>query len=171
MKTETSSLFCFRCGAEGQTTNAYCKRCGEWLPAVKTRSPMAFGGQTPQQNIFTSLFMSALSAAVALFSAIALYATYLGTPEAKWSIYIAAAFCLCISGWQITSFMAAVKLRRRLGKGRETVAAQVDLKKEKPVLGPGDLNPFADVTSVTERTTNLLEPVGRAKTDASGETL
>ncbi len=167
MKPETSSLFCYKCGAESQNANAYCKRCGEWLQAVKARSPMAFGGQTPQQNIFTSLFMSALSAVVALFSAIALYATYLGTPEAKWSIYIAGAFCLCIAGWQWTSFMAALKLRRRLGKGREKgTHAQIDVQQATPALGPADMNPFADVSSVTERTTNLLEPVGRTKTDS-----
>jgi hypothetical protein len=166
MANEMLTLFCYGCGAEGQSANAYCKRCGKWLPAVKTRSAMAFGGQTPQQNIFTSLFMSALSAAVALFSAIALYATYLGTPEAKWSIYIAAAFCLCIAGWQISSFMAAVKLRRRLGKGRDPfMSERIVGKKGSPVLGPADLNPFVNASSVTESTTELLEPVSRAKSD------
>ena len=163
--TDEMSLYCYVCGAEGQKTNAYCKRCGEWLPPLKKRSRMAFGGDTPQQNVFTSLFMSALSAAVALFSAIALYATYLGTPEAKWSIYIAAAFCLCIAGWQITSFMAAIKLRRRLGKGREKSApAQID-SKQSPVLGPANMSQFVTPPAVTEGTTELLEPVGRVKTD------
>src|SRR5918992_147883 len=85
----SSSMFCPNCGADSQTANAYCKRCGDWLPNLKRRSRAAFGGETPQQNIFTGLFLSALSAAVALFSAIALYATYLGTDEAKWSIYLA----------------------------------------------------------------------------------
>ena len=84
-------MFCPSCGADSQTANAYCKRCGAWLPEFKHRSS-AFGGETPQQNIFTGMFMSALSAIVALFSAIALYATYLGS-DAKWSIYLAAAFC------------------------------------------------------------------------------
>jgi len=76
------------------------------------------GGETPQQNVFTGLFMSALSAVVALFSAIALYATYLGTDQAKWSIYLAAAFCLCIAGWQMSSFVVGLKLRRRFNRAR-----------------------------------------------------
>ena len=63
-------MFCSSCGADGQAANAFCKRCGDWLPEFKRRSS-AFGGETPQQNIFTGLFMSALSAVVALFSAIA----------------------------------------------------------------------------------------------------
>ena len=160
------SLYCYKCGAEGQKTNAYCKRCGEWLPTLRRRSRMAWGGDTPQQNIFTSLFMSALSAAVALFSAIALYATYLGTPEVKWSIYIAAGFCLCIAGWQISSFMAAIKLRRRLGKGRDqTLPAQIDASKQSPVLGPANTDLFVNAPAVTEGTTELLEPVSRVKTD------
>jgi|SRR6185503_16937608 len=70
---------CPSCGANNQNANAYCKRCGDWLPGLKRRSRGAFGGETPQQNIFTGLFLSALSAVVALFSALALYATYLGT--------------------------------------------------------------------------------------------
>ena len=49
--------------------------------------------------------MSALSTIAALFSAIALYATYVGAGDAKWSVYVAAAFCLCIAGWQTSSFV------------------------------------------------------------------
>ena len=167
MKSESNFLFCPMCGADGQQANAYCKRCGEWLPKFKNRSRMAFGGDTPQQNIFTSLFMSALSAAVALFSGIALYATYLGTAEIKWSVYLAAAFCLCIAGWQISSFMAAIKLRRRLGKGREkpAPAPQVNSKKQPHVLAQADMTTFVRTPTVTERTTELLEPVLPAKPD------
>ena len=68
---EGNLMFCPGCGADGQTANAYCKRCGAWLPEFKRRTSAAFGGETPQQNVFTGLFMSALSAVVALFSAIA----------------------------------------------------------------------------------------------------
>jgi hypothetical protein len=57
-------MFCSICGADSQSPNAYCKRCGEWLPDIKARTRAAFGGKTPQQNIFTGLFMSALARAV-----------------------------------------------------------------------------------------------------------
>jgi uncharacterized membrane protein YvbJ len=70
-RKEMSFMFCPSCGADGQAANAFCKRCGDWLPEFKRRSS-AFGGETPQQNVFMGLFMSALSAVVALFSAIAL---------------------------------------------------------------------------------------------------
>ena len=159
MSADRSFLFCPMCGTEGQSANAYCKHCGEWLPNMSRRSRSAFGGETPQQNVFINLFMSALSAAVALFSAIALYATYLETNEAKWSVYLAAGFCLCIAGWQASSMIASVKLARRLRRGRETVAqAQMAVKKEHEALNPADMSSFVTVSGVTEGTTELLEP-------------
>ena len=158
-------MFCPGCGADGQTANAYCKRCGDWLPQFKRRSSAAFGGETPQQNVFTGLFMSALSAVVALFSAIALYATYLGTDEAKWSIYLAAAFCLCIAGWQVSSFVVGLKLRNRLNRARAGVEGDSQLKQATaaPVLPPADMSNFVRAQSVTENTTELLQPLDRSE--------
>jgi len=161
-------MFCPGCGADGQTANAYCKRCGDWLPEFKRRSS-AFGGETPQQNIFTGLFLSALSAIVALFSAIALYATYLGTDEAKWSIYLAAAFCLCIAGWQASSFVVGLKLRSRLNRARADVDADSQLKQgtASPALPPADMSNFVKAQSVTEHTTELLQPADRSQGNGS----
>ena len=158
-------MFCPGCGADGQTANAYCKRCGDWLPEFKRRSNAAFGGETPQQNVFTGLFMSALSAVVALFSAIALYATYLGTDEAKWSIYLAAAFCLCIAGWQVSSFVVGLKLRNRLNRARARVEGDSQLKQAtaSSALPPADMSNFVKAQSVTENTTELLQPVDRSE--------
>src|SRR5215510_3027988 len=112
-------MYCSSCGADSQNANAYCKRCGEWLPDFTARSRQSFGGETPQQNIFTTLFMSALTTFAALFSAIALYLTYLGQGDGKWSVYLAAAFCVCIAGWQTSSFIVGLKLRNRLKRARE----------------------------------------------------
>ena len=152
-------MFCPTCGAESQSTNAYCKRCGEWLPDVKTRRA-AFGGKTPQQNVFIGLFMSASSVVFALISAIALYATYLGTPEEKWSVNLAATFCICIAVWQTASFMAGLRLHKRLKKGREKLspASELDAQRTSPALSSGDKTDFVISTSVTEETTRALEP-------------
>jgi hypothetical protein len=152
-------MFCSTCGADSQNVKSYCKRCGEWLPDLKAGSRLAFGGETPQQNIFSGLFMSALSAFAALFSAIALYATYLGTSDAKWSIYVAAAFCLCIAGWQASSFVIGLKLRRRLKQGREAPAvAEFKTHQEAPSLNEADFNSIVKTPSVAEGTTRELQP-------------
>jgi hypothetical protein len=103
---------------------------------------VAFGVDTPQQNVFTGLFMSALSAVVALFSAIALYAAYLGTDQAKWSIYLPAAFCLCIARWQASSFVVGLKLRRKLNRARAGLEINSQLKQAmgSPTLPPADMS-------------------------------
>jgi hypothetical protein len=121
-------VYCPNCGADNQTADSYCKRCGEWLTDFKKGSLASFGGQTPQQNIFTGLFMSALSAVGALLSAIALYATYLGTDEAKWSVYLAGGFCVCIAGWQLSSFIVGLKLRSRLNHAQTRGEDKAQLK-------------------------------------------
>ena len=151
-------MYCSTCGADSQSENSYCKRCGQWLPDLRRRSRVAFGGETPQQNIFTSLFMSALSTLAALFSAIALYATYLGSGDAKWSVYFAAAFCLCIAGWQTSSFFVTLKLRRRMASARNQSAAtgELDQPQTLPVLNPADMSAFVAAPSVTENTTQTL---------------
>ena len=153
-------MYCPRCGAGDQVSNAYCKRCGQWLSEIN-RAVTAFGGDTPQQNIFTGLFMSALSTVAALISAVALYATYLGSGDAKWSVYLAAAFCLCIAGWQASSFAVTLKLRQRMKRGRNSYLPHTETQKVLPASQPTTL---ISAATVTENTTELLEP-RRSKAD------
>src|SRR5258705_2310277 len=153
-------MFCPMCGTESQSPNGYCKGCGEWLPDIKRRTRARFGGETPQQHIFTGLFMSTISTLAALFSATALYATYLGAGDAKWWVYVAAAFCVCIAGWQMSSFVVSLKLQRRLKKAHEesSLASELDAQRSSPALSPGDMTNFVSSPSVTENTTRTLEP-------------
>ncbi|MBV9957620.1 MAG: hypothetical protein JO360_04330 [Acidobacteria bacterium] len=156
-------MFCPNCGAAEQSADAYCKRCGEWLPELKARKRRGLAGATPEQKLFKSLFLSALSAASALFSALALYLTYLGTDEGKWSVYFAAAFCLCIAFWQTFNLVIGLQLRQRLKRGRTAFDQQAELeeKREQPSLKAADTAQFATPSSVTEATTDLLEPLAR----------
>ena len=157
-------MFCPTCGADSQNPKAYCRRCGEWIPDIRGRAGIAFGGETPQQNVFTGLFINALSAFAALFSAIALYVTYLGTGEAKWSIYVAAASCLCIAGWQASSFIVGLKLRQRLKRLGEEPAPELETKR-RPVLAEPDVDSFVSASSVTENTTEFLKQPAVQKRD------
>ena len=120
-----------------------------------------------RSRLFSQIFMSALSTLAALFSAFALYITYLGSGDAKWSIYIAGAFCVCIAGWQASSFFATLRLRQRLKHSRDRLASPSELREMKSAhaLNPGDRNGFVGVTSVTENSTELLEHVRRPKRD------
>src|SRR3977135_755208 len=154
-------MFCPNCGAADQSPNAYCKRCGEWL-ADKT----SFGGRgasKPEQRITTMIVFNGLSVVLALFSAIALYATYLNTPEAKWSVYVAGACCFVIAIHQMISLAFALELKLRLKRihtdaGQGVVPEAAD---SVPALGSGDRTEFVDARSVTENTTELLEAIPR----------
>ncbi len=152
-------MYCSTCGVDSQTANSYCKRCGEWLPDIKGRTGIAFGGETPQQNLFTGLSMSALSTVAALCSAMALYGTYLGSGDAKWSVYVAAAVCLCIAGWQASSFVVGLKLQRRLKRAREDSksVAKVEARPSAAALKSADMSALVEPPLVTENTTSLLE--------------
>ena len=160
-------MYCHKCGAGNQTAKAYCKSCGEWLPNVNARTRNTFGGETPQQIVSTNLFMSAISTLAALFSGLALYITYLPSGDAKWSVYIAAAFCLCIAGWQGSSFFVTLRLRQRLKNSREGFARQTEVSEGKttPALNAGDMSSFVGVTSITENSTELLEHAQTRKRD------
>jgi hypothetical protein len=96
----------------------------------------------------------------ALFSAIALYATYLSSGDAKWSVYWAAGFCLCIAGWQTSSFVIGLKLRHRLKKGRESTDSISELPAQhtRSELDSGSATDFVALAIVAEGTTRILEP-------------
>jgi len=157
-------MYCPKCGASKQTPKAYCKSCGEWLPGLNTKTRNTFGGETPQQIVSTNLFMSALSSLAALFSGLALYITYLPSGDAKWSVYLAGAFCLCIAGWQGSSFFITLRLRQRLNNSRATPPELPD-STSAPALNAGDMSAFVGVTSVTENSTELLDHVRSPKRD------
>src|SRR5436190_23345142 len=158
-------MFCPACGVADQSPSAYCKRCGEWLADKKS-----FGVRSaskPEQRITTMIVFNGLSGLLALFSAIALYATYLNTPEAKWSVYAAGACCGVITIHQLLSLAFALEIKLRLKRGKTDAgepAIITEAAENFGALGRGKTTPFVDPASVTERTTEILEVVPRRRT-------
>ena len=155
-------MFCSNCGTESQSAEVYCKRCGEWLPDVKSKRAK-WGGETPEQHITVMLFLNGFSALAALFSAIILYATHLGGDGGmRWPVALTAALCISISAWQISAFLIGLKLRRRQKRVRgekESPSVLMESKRQ-PALGAADTSQFVGArSSVTENTTELLTPV------------
>jgi hypothetical protein len=160
-------MFCPSCGAADQSPNAYCKRCGEWLADKKS-----FGGRgasKPEQRMTSMVVFNGLSALLALFSAIALYATYLNTPEAKWSVYVAGACCLVIAIHQMISMAFALELKLRLKRSQTDARQSTELEagERRAALGSGKTTPFVEAPLVTENTTELLEAVPRVTKPAN----
>jgi hypothetical protein len=158
-------MFCPNCGKGEQTSNSYCRNCGEFLPDLtkKKLGMQPFGGETPEEQIRTNLILNLLSALVSLTLAISLYATFLGK-DAGQLIYLTAAFLLAMSAWQFSTCIIGLKLRKNFNKRREGVVStesnaetqtQFKTAKTKELLNEAD---FRDVAppSVTENTTKIL---------------
>ncbi len=110
-------MFCSNCGKAEQTENTYCRSCGELLSDSSKKSKIAFGGNTPEEQINVNLFLNLLSAIVSLILGIALYWTIWDNGgETSPIIYIAAAFLLAMSGWQFSTFVAGLKLKKTFRK-------------------------------------------------------
>lgn len=156
-------MFCPNCGAADQSPSAYCKRCGEWLADKKSFGRR--GASKPEERMTVMIVFNGLSALLALFSAIALYATYLNTPEAKWSIYVAGACCLVIAIHQMLSMAFALELKLRLKRSHTNAQQAIELEEGGggAALGSGKTTQFVEAPLVTENTTELLEAVPRDK--------
>jgi hypothetical protein len=108
------------------------------------------------------LVFNALSALMAAFAAITLYATYLGKPEAKWSIYVAGAVCTVIAVHQAISFAFALELKLRSGHSRKDLTATASPQGETlDYLNGRNTGQILDLPSVTENATEILQDVPR----------
>lgn len=152
-------MYCSTCGAADQSVASYCRKCGEWLSDRNSRARRP----APGQKLRVISVFSGLNSLFALVSAIVLYATYLGTPEAKWSIYVAAAFCTVIAVHQAISFGFALSLIIRDRRRR------IEMPPQEASRATGQLeacdastSPFIDAQSVTENTTELLPAQNQA---------
>ena len=152
---------------------SYCRACGEWLPDIAKRGIKSFAGDSPEESLYISLFLSAMSSIVALLLAVWLYATYLGRPGVPGIIYVTAAFLLAIAGWQASNFYVGIKLRKKLVRRRKgNFAASPNefndiASQSNAALPAADASQFiGQAASVTENTTELLEPVPRKRADS-----
>ena len=151
------SMFCPYCGTPEQNPKSYCRRCGEWLAPLSSK---------PQQRMKVMMVFNALNSLMALFAAVVLYATYLGTPEIKWSVYVGAALCSVIAVHQMISFAFALELRlrsRRIDKELTPAAPGADAGFVAQIEGR-DTNRILNMPSVTEDTTATLQDAPRATT-------
>lgn len=124
-------MFCPNCGNANQQANSYCRQCGEFLPDYsKKKNQLAFGGETPQQQIRTNLILNLLSSIVSIASAIVLF-TVPKTGGSAQIVYLIAALLLAVGGWQLSTFLVGLKLRKHFNQGK---GASAD-KETSPVEG------------------------------------
>jgi len=163
-------MYCPNCGTAEQQANSYCRNCGEFLPDISGKNKLAFGGSTPEEQIRTNLFLNLLSAIVSLILAIALYATFWNRGDTLPIVYVVAAFLLAMSGWQVSTFIVGLKLRKNFDKRKSSTEADGREQENTKNFEPAKTRELLDEpnldnivpTSITENTTkNLSEKVKR----------
>ena len=152
-------MFCQHCGNANQQPDSYCARCGEWL-AKMSKSPTR--KSSPEEIMSSLRAFSGINALMALCAAFIIYFFNAGN-GAHSSIYVAGAFCCVIAVHQFLSFYWNHELQKRLKKRREIVPAETPLYSPPPqqALPPARTMPLTQPRSITENTTELLEPVPR----------
>ena len=159
-------MFCPNCGAAEQAVDSYCKRCGEWLPDLKRRRGRRFVSATPEQLLNKVLVLGVLSSLASLVATMFLIAADAGGSAGK-AVVPAAMFTLIACLWQFISTLIGRRLKRRLASARAGGGEGAGLAEPqgRAALAPADTSRLADVRSVTEGTTELLEPLPRRGRD------
>jgi hypothetical protein len=116
-------MFCPKCGADGQMADAYCKRCGEWLPDMPGIIRRALWGQgiKPEQRIKTMLIWQAVSTALALFSGVILLANGANAGGARRIVYIVSSICFVIAAIQVDNLFVGLRMRQTFKRSRSDV--------------------------------------------------
>lgn len=160
-----ATIFCARCGASGQKTEAYCRSCGEWLPdpAAGRLGPGRLRGVSPegkQRRIYLLQLLSALAAAAAgLLTLAVLFGAHRDV------LLIPTLLCFVVVAWQVVaSFLGrSIQARRsqELAGGNTTLPAAQG--QARPALGAAETADLIRPPSVTENTTALLDRVPARK--------
>ena len=156
-------MFCPKCGAEAQTAESYCKRCGEWLPDIDhlTR-PRVFRKRTREEKIRKMRVLEAVSAGLSLTAASIIITVLAGGADTQ-LLFLAAICCFLIAAYQVINFYLGYKLQHRIDQTRAKGTREIIGESTNRVRGlsAGDASSFVGGSSVTEDTTELLEPLPR----------
>ena len=154
-------MFCPKCGADGQKADAYCKRCGEWLPDMPGFARRALWGQgiKPEQRIKTMLIWQAVSTVLALFSGIALLMYGRDAGNAKKLVYIVSSICLVIAAIQVDNFFVGLRMRRTFRRSRADAEHAIEPQAQSgaSLVKPPDAAELTGTRGAREVTTRRLE--------------
>lgn len=158
-------MFCPKCGADGQTAESYCKRCGEWLPDLDAiRRPGLFRKRTRDEKIRKMRVLEAVSAGLSLTAAAIVTSVLVAGTDVQ-LLFLATLCCVVVAVYQIVNFYLGYKLHQRIDQSRSNTPDKINAAEETfGRLSAADTTPFVNRDSVIENTTELLEPVPRKTT-------
>lgn len=149
-------MFCPNCGASEQKTDSYCRQCGEFLLGNDEKSPFVFGGESPETQIKTSLFLNAAIGFLSFAMSIAIFAVFWNKPETYAVVYLGAILLHLIGFLQIINIIIGLKLKQRFERAKKSQLEKAPDYKEPVGLPEAD---FANEVpaSVVEKTTRKLK--------------
>ena len=158
MSDAAETIFCSRCGAGGQHADSYCRSCGLWLP-----DPRAVGRRhgrlrlrTPEERNRKMRVLEAVGAVFSLSAAVLIFVSLAARPSHP-LLVPAADLCIVAAVFQVVSFVIGRGLQKRIEKGHRDETGRAAVA-DVPQLSPADSSQFVRPPSVTEHTTELLEP-------------
>jgi hypothetical protein len=154
------TIFCPKCGADSQNVESYCKRCGEWLPDIDALiHRKLFRKLTREQKIEKIRILEAVSAGLSLTSAAIIISILAGGD--RQILFLAAFCCILVAVYQMINIYLGYKLQHRIVRSHTASTGEMESNDEKraPALGASAATQVANSQSVTENTTELLEPV------------
>lgn len=156
-------MFCPKCGADGQTAESYCKRCGEWLPDIDGFAhPKLFRKLSRDQKIAKMRVLEMVSAGLSVTAAAVVLSVLAGGNDLQ-ILFLALICCVLVAIYQIVNFYLGHKVQRKIEHSRTEGTDEIEALAEKriEVLGSAEETPFIGRDSVVENTTELLEPIPR----------
>ncbi len=154
-------MFCPKCGVGEQTAEAYCKRCGEWLPDIEAlERPRLFRKRSREERIRKIRTLEMVSAGLSLASAM-IIVSILATGRNFEMLNLAVIACLLVSAYQIVNLCPGFKVQRPIDKSRNAPPQVSEYQKPLTELNAANTNEFINPPSITEHTTNRLQPVKR----------
>ena len=157
------TMFCPGCGADNQRVESYCKRCGEWLPDIDALvHRRLFRKLTRDEKIEKIRVLEAVSAGLSLTATAIIISILMGSGDTQ-MLFLAAFCCILVAVYQTINFYLGYKLQQNIDRTRAESTDQIEAKAGHRVkaLSAADEAQLVDRPSVTENTTELLEPVPR----------
>ncbi len=159
-------MFCSKCGAADQSPDSYCRKCGTWLiDPNENRRHGPFGRKRSRgQRIRSIRILQIISIGLSITSTLII--VHVISNGVDQEMLPLAAFCaFLVAVYQTISLLIGNKvLIPKNDRQNETIVETKPLDAAQPnVLRAADTGEFVTPGSVTDNTTELLEPVPRYK--------
>lgn len=157
-------MFCPKCGTNEQSPESYCRNCGVWLVDPEANAGI-FRRSTPEQALRKIRTLELISIGMSLISVVIIFA-YLTAGLDRGLLFLAMTCGVVVVIYQLVNIYLGYKVTKNLPKQHRAEIPQGEPTRvvEFPAHTSRQLNVPA---SVTDNTTELLDPVPTSKSQRS----